>query len=103
MALAIVLALGPLVFFPFDVLGRGSGRSGSSTPRSSFSASSQRRALSSSQSSIECASCPRDSQGKITRDLGAVLKFKRTHPQPPGCLQGEVDNGVPLSQKERTG
>ena len=97
-ALATTLALGLLIFLPFDVPARGTGRSSGYTPRSSSSASSHRSALSSGRSGIKCESCPRDNRGKIKRDPNAKSEFKRTNPRPPGCDRCEVDHIVPLSK-----
>jgi hypothetical protein len=94
-ALALTLALALLAVSPCDALVRGVRASRDSSP--SCSVTSHSRTLRSSRSAARGASRPRDSQDKITRDLGAVSKVKRTHPQLPACLQGEVDNGVPCA------
>jgi hypothetical protein len=99
-ALATILALSVLTLSSVDVLARGDGRSSAYTSRSS-SASSHHRVLSSSRSSGKCESCPRDSHGKIKRDLNAKSECKRTHPKPPGCDHCEVDHIVPLRKGGR--
>jgi hypothetical protein len=43
-----------------------------------------------------CVSCPRDADGRIARDENAVREFKRLKPEPPGCVQCEVDHIIPL-------
>ena len=100
-ALILPLILSLLVGVPLDVFARGGGRTGGYTPHSSSSGSGHRSTASSSRNSTKCATCPRDSHGKIKRDPKAVDDFKRTHPKPPGCSKCEVDHIVPLSKGGR--
>jgi len=74
LALAIVLAFSLSV--PFDALARGGGHSGSYSAHSSSSYSSSGSHTTNSHSSIECASCPRDSRGKIKRDPKCRLRVQ---------------------------
>ncbi len=102
LAVALSLALIGLSF-P-DVMARGGGGSGGghSGSHSSYSTgSSHRSSAPHAGSSIKCASCPRDSHGKIKRDPKAVEDFKRTHPKPPGCKDCQVDHIIPLSKGGR--
>jgi 5-methylcytosine-specific restriction endonuclease McrA len=46
-------------------------------------------------------SCPRDSEGKITRDLDVLSEFKRANPTPLGCNECDVDHLVPLRKGGR--
>jgi len=100
-ALALSVMLAIFLGVPVDTSARGSGRSGAYTPWPSFAASNHRSAVRSSHTSITCASCLRDSHGKIKRDPNAVSEFTRTHPKPPGCNKCEVDHIVPPSKGRR--
>ena len=62
--------------------GSGSLSSGSHRPRTT----------------IRCASCPRDSHGRIQRSPEALGRFKRNYPKPAGCPTCEVDHIVPLAK-----
>ena len=100
--LAITPALGLLAVAPLDALARGSGgRSSGFSSRSYSAGHTFRSPVASGRSPTKCATCPRDSHGKIKRGPKAVAEFKRTHPKPPGCRNCEVDHVVPLSRGGR--
>jgi hypothetical protein len=46
----------------------------------------------------KCASCARNSKGKIARNPAAVREFKKTHPCPGSCKGMVVDHIVPLKR-----
>ena len=91
--LALLVALFLFASFAPDLLSPVSA-----TARGSSSGISSSRSSGSGHSSIRCASCPRDSHGKIKRSREAVDSFKSAHPRPPGCDRCEVDHIVPLSK-----
>jgi hypothetical protein len=91
--LLLALALVSLIL-PTLAEGRGGGHSGGA----SYSASGHTSGYSGSHSSTYCASCARDSEGRIARSSDAREEFMRATGYPHGRPGYVIDHVIPLKR-----
>jgi hypothetical protein len=88
--LLFVVAL--LALAPFAFSKGSSGHGGHSN------AGRSRGSVRASQRGDRCATCTRNSKGRIARNPAAVREFKKTHPCPGTCKGMVVDHITPLKR-----